>query len=283
METHNKGLALELDELHNKLRSAPNGAIRRSIEARIQRLNKKRDLESLEERLASTPDRYPYLRKRLSLKIENLRKEILAVEGFGEPNRGRVPTSYEKELMESLGFQRLEDLEQFLNLPPLKLGMHPPDEFYEAQSREDRWIDDHCVEDQAAVGDELCDILSLSGRDFEQLIVGLLSRMGFKAELTAPTGDGGVDVVATLDKPITGGRYLIQCKRYGSDNTIGAPAVRDFYGAVTADRAVKGIFITTSDFTVQARQFAEKAGVELVNLAGLKKLLTEYSLPSLGQ
>jgi len=38
---------------------------------------------------------------------------------------------------------------------------------------------------------------------------------------------------------------------------MGAPAIRHFYGAVTADRAIKGIFITTSDFTTQTKEFAE--------------------------
>jgi restriction endonuclease Mrr len=54
--------------------------------------------------------------------------------------------------------------------------------------------------------------------------------------------------------------------------------VRDFYGAVTADRAMKGILITPSDFTVQAREFAQKVGVELIPLEQLKSLLSENGL-----
>jgi Holliday junction resolvasome RuvABC ATP-dependent DNA helicase subunit len=119
---------------------------------------------------------------------------------------------------------------------------------------------------------------NLSGQQFEMLISGLLTRMGFQAEMTKTTGDGGIDIIAVLDKPIFGGRYLFQCKRFAPDNLVGAPTVRDFYGAVTADRAVKGIFITTSEFTVQAREFARKVGVELINLEQLHKLLLEYQL-----
>jgi restriction system protein len=54
--------------------------------------------------------------------------------------------------------------------------------------------------------------------------------------------------------------------------------VRDFYGAVTADRAVKGIFITTSEFTLQAREFGRKVGIELIDSEQLQKLLLEYHL-----
>lgn len=119
---------------------------------------------------------------------------------------------------------------------------------------------------------------NLSGQDFEKLISELLTRMGFQTEMTKTTGDGGIDIIAKLDKPIFGGLYLFQCKRFAPDNLVGAPTVRDFYGAVTADRAVKGIFITTSEFTLQAREFGRKVGIELIDSEQLQKLLLEYHL-----
>ena len=118
----------------------------------------------------------------------------------------------------------------------------------------------------------------LSGEAFEKLIANLLARMGFKTQLTSTTGDGGIDIIATLDTPIFGGRYLFQCKRFAQSNLVGAPLVRDFYGAVTADHALKGIFVTTSDFTPQAREFGEKVGLELINLSRLRTLFVEYGL-----
>jgi restriction endonuclease Mrr len=51
----------------------------------------------------------------------------------------------------------------------------------------------------------------------------------------------------------------------------------DLYGAVTADRAVKGVFITTSDFTVQAREFGERVGFELIGLSQLQELIHKYA------
>jgi len=122
------------------------------------------------------------------------------------------------------------------------------------------------------------DIHALSGQEFEYVIKTLLTEMGFKAELTERTGDGGIDIIAKLDKPFVGGRYLFQCKRYGDGNMVGAPEVRDFYGAVMADRAVKGIFITTSDFTNQAKEFASQSGIEIVNLSKLLQLFEDNGL-----
>ncbi len=118
----------------------------------------------------------------------------------------------------------------------------------------------------------------MSGVEFERLVTALLARMEFRAEMTKATGDGGIDIVAVLDKPILGGKYLFQCKRYAPDNLVGASTVRDFYGAVTADKAVKGILITTSDFTTQAREFAERVGLELINSGGLQDLFAQYGM-----
>jgi Holliday junction resolvasome RuvABC ATP-dependent DNA helicase subunit len=122
------------------------------------------------------------------------------------------------------------------------------------------------------------EMAEMSGQDFERLICRLLDAMEFRTELTKVSGDGGIDIIAVLDKSIIGGKYLFQCKRYAPDNLVGASAVRDFYGAVTADRAVKGVFVTTSDFTPQAREFADKTGIELIDAAKLKALLHDHGL-----
>jgi hypothetical protein len=121
------------------------------------------------------------------------------------------------------------------------------------------------------------EIDTLSGMDFEKVIAALLRAMGFQNEMTEVTGDGGIDIVATLDQPLIGGRYLIQCKRFAPDNLVGVATVRDFYGAVTADRrAVKGILITTSGFTSQALAFAQHLPIELIGGHELRALLAKY-------
>jgi Holliday junction DNA helicase RuvB len=122
---------------------------------------------------------------------------------------------------------------------------------------------------------------ALSGVEFERVITSLLQRMGFRAQMTKASGDGGIDIVAELDRPIVGGRYLVQCKRYAPKSPVGAAIVREFYGAVTADRqAVKGILITTSGFTSQAVEFARELPVELIGGEKLLGLLVEHGIIS---
>jgi Holliday junction resolvasome RuvABC ATP-dependent DNA helicase subunit len=123
------------------------------------------------------------------------------------------------------------------------------------------------------------EIGTLSGVDFEKVIAILLRKMGFQTETTEVTGDGGVDIVATLDRPLVRGRYLIQCKRFAPGKLVGAATVRDFYGALTADhRAVKGILISTSGFTSQALAFAQQLPLELIGGQQLRQLLAQYGI-----
>jgi len=120
------------------------------------------------------------------------------------------------------------------------------------------------------------DLAQLSGPQFEVWIGSLLERFGFRTEVTQASSDGGIDIVATLDRPLVGGRYLVQCKRYAPDVLVGVPAVREFYGTLVADRgAVKGLFITTSRFTAQALEFAKTLPIELIDGPGLRGLLDE--------
>jgi tetratricopeptide (TPR) repeat protein len=127
----------------------------------------------------------------------------------------------------------------------------------------------------------MSDLDTLSGIDFEKLIAQLLERMGFRVEMTKASGDGGIDIVATLDHAVTGGRFLVQCKRYAPGSLVGAATVREFYGALTADQlARKGILITTSGFTGQALQFSRRLPIELIGRDRLLQLLEQHGLRS---
>ena len=101
----------------------------------------------------------------------------------------------------------------------------------------------------------------------------VLRGMGFRAELTKTTGDGGVDVVAFQDEPLTRGKYIIQCKDW--QNPVGEPVLRDLLGAVTAEDAVKGILITSGTFTDGARRFAEGKRLELIDGRELESLTAQ--------
>ncbi|MEO8713409.1 MAG: restriction endonuclease [Acetobacteraceae bacterium] len=102
---------------------------------------------------------------------------------------------------------------------------------------------------------------SLAPEAFEQLIIDLLVRMGYggsrreASERLGRSGDGGIDGIIREDALGLDAVY-IQAKRYAEDNTVGAPAVQGFAGALLGNGATKGVFVTTSRFTQQARDAA---------------------------
>jgi restriction endonuclease Mrr len=120
----------------------------------------------------------------------------------------------------------------------------------------------------------------LSGTDFERLVLALMKAMGFRAEMTKATGDGGIDVEAVLEgDSLLKGRYIVQCKRFGASRLVGVKIVREFYGVLNAaPEAVKGILITNTGFTGQAREFAKGTRLELVDGAQLHALLSKHDI-----
>lgn len=107
------------------------------------------------------------------------------------------------------------------------------------------------------------DFSSMNGYDFERYITSLLNRLGFTAQQTSLSGDGGIDIYAYNNKPFLKGYYLFQCKNW--TNPVGQPEVRDLYGVVMSKRANKGILITTSSFTDKAIEFANGLNIELID------------------
>ena len=93
------------------------------------------------------------------------------------------------------------------------------------------------------------------------------------------SGDDGVDGVIDQD-PLGTDQIYLQAKRYADGNNIGAPAIRDFYGALSLKKAHKGIFVTTSAFSAAATQTARDLGSRIVLIDGIQltKLMIRYNV-----
>lgn len=113
---------------------------------------------------------------------------------------------------------------------------------------------------RAQVVTELLDnIRELSPAQFEQLVLRVLAAMGYgggdlRSMSGVPRGpDGGIDGKINEDK-LGLDQIYIQAKRY-SDSSVGRPAVQAFLGAMTGGGCRKGVFVTSSCFTEEARTF----------------------------
>ena len=90
---------------------------------------------------------------------------------------------------------------------------------------------------------------------FEMFTAGLLQAMGYRAEVTPASGDGGVDVITYrdplgLEPPIP----KVQCKR--TLNTIDGPDVQKPMGTLAPGSTEVGLFITLGTFTSDAISLA---------------------------
>ena len=105
---------------------------------------------------------------------------------------------------------------------------------------------------------------SVDAAAFERLCQRLLRESGFtRVEVTGKAGDGGIDGVGVLRMNLISFQVLFQCKRWKS--SVGSEVVRNFRGAMMG-RADKGIIITTSTFTSDARKEATRDGAPAIDL-----------------
>jgi restriction system protein len=130
------------------------------------------------------------------------------------------------------------------------------------------------------VADEILHCLkSSSPAFFERVVVDLLVAMGYGGSRKAAgqaiggSGDGGVDGIISED-PLGLDNIYIQAKRW--ENTVGRPTVQAFAGSLEGFRARKGVVITTSDFSKEAKDYVTRIEKKIVLING--EMLAELML-----
>jgi restriction system protein len=118
---------------------------------------------------------------------------------------------------------------------------------------------------------------------FERLVVELLVRMGYggtredAGQVLGKSGDGGIDGIINEDRLGLDVIYL-QAKRWEGD--VGRPEIQKFVGALAGHKANKGVFLTTSSYSKEARAYAGQVNSKLVLIDGpmLAELMIDYGL-----
>ena len=124
-------------------------------------------------------------------------------------------------------------------------------------------------------------ILEQTPKFFEHLVLDLLRAMGYgtSSQVTPFVRDDGIDGIIFEDK-LGLGRIYVQAKRYELGNNVGKPAVQQFSGALDEQHSTKGIFITTSDYSKEAKSYVKTLpkSIVLVNGEDLAKFMIEYNV-----
>jgi restriction system protein len=118
---------------------------------------------------------------------------------------------------------------------------------------------------------------------FERLVVEVIVKMGYggsrqdAGKAIGKSGDGGIDGMIKEDKLGLDAIY-IQAKRW--ESTVGRPEIQKFVGALTGQRARKGLFITTSDYSGEAHEYVSRIETKVVLIDGetLAQLMIDYNV-----
>ena len=106
---------------------------------------------------------------------------------------------------------------------------------------------------------------------FEKIVVELLVRMGYggsrkdAGQAIGKSGDEGIDGIIKEDRLGLDIIY-IQAKRW--ENTVSRPEIQKFAGALQGQRAKKGIFITTSNFSKEAQEYVRNIESKIILIDG---------------
>jgi len=122
-------------------------------------------------------------------------------------------------------------------------------------------------------------LMNLHPQQFEAFAAKLLESVGFTdVEVTKYVGDGGIDGYGNLEMGVVKVRAAFQVKRWR--NNVPAADINQFRGAIQGEFD-QGIFITTSDFSDEAKKVSTKRGavpIVLINGDRIVNIMLEKGL-----
>lgn len=187
-----------------------------------------------------------------------------------------ISINYLKQFPEFIEFQSAKRSTPSSEEPTSESDTRTPEEI----------LDDAYEQITLTLADELLSkIHGLTWMDFERLVVQLLVKMGYGGSVKdagralTKGGDEGIDGTIKEDKLGLDVIY-IQAKKWQTGNSVGRPEIQKFVGALAGQGAKKGIFITTSSFTKEAREYQPRNETKIVLIDGaeLTQLMIDHDL-----
>jgi restriction system protein len=118
-------------------------------------------------------------------------------------------------------------------------------------------------------------VRQLSWRQFESIVGEAFRRRGYTVMENAVDGpDGGIDLVLRKDDA----KYYVQCKQW-KQAKVGVKPIRELYGVIAAGGAAGGFFVASGEYTSDARDFARKCAIELIDGLTLADMIAQAREP----
>ena len=158
-----------------------------------------------------------------------------------------------------------------------------PSETAENQTPEDTLAAAYAKLRSTLESEILISVKEASPSFFERLVVDLLVQMGYggnrrnAGKALGKSGDGGIDGIINEDRLGLDVIY-IQAKRW--EGVVGRPEIQKFAGALQGQRAKKGVFITTSSFTKEAKEYVSLIDLKIILMDGeqLAALMADHNV-----
>ncbi len=184
-----------------------------------------------------------------------------------------------REQFEQIDLSRVSPKDCLRGLHALDAGplaqLAPVRPIFDLKRTDSRFVESREVLADLNSSDNLAE---MDWEDFERLVRELFGKMfstdGAEVRITQASRDRGVDAIAFDPDPIRGGKFVIQAKRYNI--VVPVSAVRDLYGTVINEGAVKGILVTTSYYGHDSREFAKDKPLTLIDGSNLVYLFQQF-------
>jgi len=159
----------------------------------------------------------------------------------------------------------------------------PPAELVADQTPEDALASAYQKLRKNLEGELLDQVKSSSPAFFERLVIDLLVAMGYggsrqdAGRAIGRSGDEGIDGIIKEDRLGLDAIY-VQAKKW--DSTVGRPEIQKFAGALQGQRANKGVFITTSEFSREAHDYVNAINAKIILIDGrrLTALMVDHNV-----
>lgn len=119
------------------------------------------------------------------------------------------------------------------------------------------------------------EVRQLTWRQFESIVGEAFRRRGYRVKENVVDGpDGGIDLVLQKD----GAKFYVQCKQW-KQTKVGVKSIRELYGVIAAGDAAGGFFVASGEYTEEAREFALKCAIELIDGPVLAEMIAQAREP----
>ncbi len=214
-----------------------------------------------------------YLKK--SLLLESSKRGIYKITSRGQKLLKTNPDKIDKKLL-----SQYNEYLVFSN----QVENNNADNNIEEETTPEESVGKICAKLKEQLADDLLEMISQ--RDpyyFERLVIDVLLKMGYgdfrpdAGRVTSKSNDEGIDGIIDQDK-LGLEKVYIQAKRWKS--TIGRTELQNFVGALSATKSNKGIFITTSDFNNNAKNYVSNLSqsIKLINGKELANYMIDYNV-----